>query len=65
MKNSFFREAVKTKNGGRRSCNVTIQHNTNEPKYKEKKVNLEDFGLNPYYTWRERKNKFIEIFFKK
>ena len=29
-----------------------------------KKVNLEDFGLNPY-TWKERKKDFIEIFFKK
>ena len=29
-----------------------------------KKVNLEDFGLNPH-TWKERKKDFIEIFFKK
>ena len=29
-----------------------------------KKLNLEDFGLNPY-TWKKRNKKFIEIFFKK
>ena len=29
-----------------------------------KKVNLEDFGKNPY-TWKEKKTEFIDIFFKK